>query len=266
MSDEATNALSDYLDAIKTNCATATAQHLSKPRTRALAEATGAAMLDATESAIRHLPIVFSEADQPACGAGCAWCCYGGRIDVTVSEAAAIAAYIRDSLPDEAQVAIRERIAAEAAFVRANGADASWKARTACPLLDVSTRTCVVYPSRPAGCQGWTSSDAEACKTSYDVGGEADPSIPFHTAILGASASTRVGHADALAAAGLESATFELSTILDDIMNLPESVATWITGSRFSGSAVAMSPRAPSADEVRRVKNKRKRDRKHRNR
>lgn len=88
-------------------------------------------------------------AQEIACTAGCAFCCY---IRVVCSEREARAAL--DAAPDPRKV--RRRAKAH------RGRDFE-----PCPFLDLVTRLCTVYEARPHACRGYTSFDRQACETAH---------------------------------------------------------------------------------------------------
>jgi Fe-S-cluster containining protein len=219
---------------------------------------------------LHHL-LVLQPEPKAACTKGCSWCCYGGCVAVTVPEAIAIAAQIKDLADETVKAGVMDRLQAQAAFVSQHGAAAAWAPRLACPLLDEAAGTCIVYDSRPLKCRAWASFDAEACKRSTQAGGNNDPSIPLDPAQGLVNEAVQIGQVQALTASGLDGRKYELVTAVLTAIQTPEAIVQWTAGSTIPASLPipATGPtvsvhRKMTVPSDQRAKNRAKRDRKRR--
>jgi hypothetical protein len=151
------------------------------------------AALDAAGDRVRARGLV------PACSPGCASCCHV-HVDATAPEILAVAAHLRSSLPPEALLALRGRLAAHAGRVRDLGDEARWAARIPCALLGDDGR-CTVYAARPLRCRAFHSTSADACREALAGRAEIDP--PTVPALDRAHDAVEDGYDRALAAAGV---------------------------------------------------------------
>lgn len=97
-----------------------------------------------------------------ACRAGCAHCCHQ-RVGVTVPEALAILAHLRDKHPPEALALVQERVEHAYEHTRGLGRQERHSPEHPCPFLQDSR--CSIYEVRPLACRGVHSTDEHACRT-----------------------------------------------------------------------------------------------------
>jgi Fe-S-cluster containining protein len=144
----------------------------------------------------------------PACAAGCAFCCHV-HVDATVPEILAAAAFVRRTLPEEAQAALRERLAAQARRVAGMDDEARWAARVPCALLDEGGR-CSVYEARPLRCRAFHSTAVEPCREAFAGRGDGE-AVPDAT-LARTAAAIEEGYDRALAGRGVaaEGLRFEI--------------------------------------------------------
>lgn len=226
-------------------------------RPGASAAAIGRSVLAAADDSVRQLRIIEPPELRPACTRGCSWCCYGGRVDVTVPEVAAIVDRVREFSPDD-RATVLARAREQAALVRTKGSRATWRHRMPCPLLDEAASECRVYDERPLSCRGWASTDAGACEESHRIGGDADPDVPHNGAQRLACFNVGEGAGAALKRRGFETAAFELSTALEAAL-AADLVETWLRRKPSAPEVViTFGTRLATADEKRHRRNQQK--------
>ena len=100
--------------------------------------------------------------NQPAlaCGSGCAACCHL-YVQVPPGTAAVMAEHIATHFSADARAAVREKLEAAAAALRAAPDPARLRLR--CPLLGADDR-CSVYDVRPLSCRAFTSRSVTRCQ------------------------------------------------------------------------------------------------------
>jgi len=223
--------------------------------------ATGRALHRIADASLRV--IAESPAEDPiACARGCCWCCYGGRVGVTIPEAAAIAESV-SSLPDSKRKEIEQRLDTATSALRRGGTSLRWRERAPCPFVDESAGDCTVYSVRPTKCRGWTAYDQEACRSSYEVGGDADPAIIISNLRMEACTGATAGHVDALNEHGLDGRSYDLEPAVLLLLRNDEAVRQWLAGANWTkdqliSSALQLTP-AALRNEQKRLRRQRKR-------
>lgn len=166
-----------------------------------------------------------------ACRRGCDLCCHL-RVAVTPVEVLALAAWLRGQLDEAALAALRERLAAGAAALRALPAERLLATNLACPLL-AADGACSAYPARPFNCRAYHSLDYAACLASFERPGDASLGHPQSVAMARIHAGVQQGLREAGRDAGTDTGHYELVTALGEALDDPD-VAT-----RFAAGEVA---------------------------
>jgi Fe-S-cluster containining protein len=136
---------------------------------------------------------------QPACSAGCSYCCHV-HVEATVPEILAVAVHLERTLEPGALAALRERLARHATHVDRLSDDERWAAKIPCALLADDGR-CSIYAVRPLRCRAFHSCSVEACREAFAGDAAAEPqTIP---ALDRAHDAVEEGYDRALVAAGL---------------------------------------------------------------
>ncbi len=172
--------------------------------------------------------LVASAPERPAhaCAAGCAWCCYL-PVDVTVPEALGIVLALRTSLTAEQLHEFQQRLAARVEQLRTLTFVEHTRARIPCILLH--NNTCTVYPYRPLACRAWLSTSARRCETVF----HGDPHTmlpPLDMETYSAVWSSARVLQDSLQRHRLEQSTYELHSVLWQLLQTPEPLASWLQG------------------------------------
>jgi hypothetical protein len=177
-----------------------------------------------------------------ACAKGCSYCCHSW-VGATAPELFLIARHLRDpasakASPHLAPDAVIDRAAATA------GIDISGRFGAKLPCVFLTGGACSIYAVRPTVCRQTTSTLLAPCVEEFDgkdFGGE----IAVSQSYLDHARNCRIPLQAALMAAGLPSATYELSAALVRALE-PDAEARWIAGAPvFAG--VAEAPPDPAA-------------------
>jgi len=190
---------------------------------RALVEQAFADTRTTTEALLRRTP----PAGQPACRAGCAFCC---AIPVLVQppEALYLALHLRARLHADTLAALVARLCQRVEARRGWTLEQRRTRQRRCVFLTADGR-CGMYDARPLACRGYTSQSAEACQEDRDP-------IPVHDGVMSATSGVSYGLAEATAALGLESARYELESAVLCAFEVPDATARWLRGERvFTG-------------------------------
>ncbi len=179
-----------------------------------------------------------------ACRAGCAHCCHS-MVSVLPQEAFALAAHIETATPEPEREALKARVIAHAGRTARMGGAARMRARIACPFLDGETALCRVHAARPLTCRGMNSVDESACRAALDDPA-AEIAVPTVLAHHRAVQNLYDQIGARLSAAGLPSASLELSGALAIIWSEPDAMARWRAGEDiFAGARAADATDAP---------------------
>jgi Fe-S-cluster containining protein len=190
---------------------------------RALVEHAFASTRTTTEALLRRTP----PAGQPACRAGCAFCC-AIPVSVHPAEALYLALHLREGLHADALAALVARLRQRVEARRGWTVEQRRTPQRRCVFLTADGR-CGMYDARPLACRGYTSPSAEACQEDRDP-------IPVHEGVMSATSGVSYGLAEATAALGLESARYELESAVLCALEVPDATARWLRGERvFAG-------------------------------
>ena len=199
--------------------------------------AAGRALQRVADAGLRKIPESFPAEEPLACARGCCWCCYGGRVGVTIPEAAAIAELL-STFPESERNTIQQSLRAATNELRKGGSSLRWRERAPCPFLDETIGECRVYPLRPTKCRGWTAYDQDACRRSYEAGGNADPTILISNLRMEVCTGSTGGHIDALAEHGLDGDTYDLEpAVLAHLLD-EDAPQQWLGGAKWTKDQV----------------------------
>jgi len=190
------------------------------------------------------LPVVQSVACKPGCG----FCCRGVRVDVTAPEALTIARGFRETLPREHVAMILDRVKRHAHTIRSMTLEERYRARTPCSMLDEASDRCAVHDARPMRCRAHHSVDVTDCEALSLYPGE-PRGIRRFPDVMNAYEAMILGQRRALAAAGLDFRSFELSLALEVALAHEDAAERWANGERLFDAAVFEWPDEQPAQE-----------------
>lgn len=171
-----------------------------------------------------------------ACKEGCAYCCQGVRVAVTIAEVARAVDHARAYLEPEALAHVEERARDNAP--RTHGATArGYPLRLACALLGDDGR-CTVYAARPMMCRREHSLDVAQCKAGFDSDDpERDSPIDHASRVMELGDATISAFRRALSDAGTDAGYYELQEALHLVLSTPGILRAWLDGSDAFASA-----------------------------
>jgi Fe-S-cluster containining protein len=167
-------------------------------------------------------------AREPACAAGCSYCCHVHAY-ATVPEIIAVAEHLRRTLDPEALGVLRAKLSERAQMIQmaALDDDARWAAKIPCALLD-ARGACSIYDARPLRCRAFHSCDARECKDAFE--GRED-AAPLRAPLLDrAMDAVEAGYDAALAEACLSVDGFMLEIALSIALDDPSAGARFLAG------------------------------------
>jgi Fe-S-cluster containining protein len=170
-----------------------------------------------TEALLRRTP----PAGQPACRAGCAFCC-ALPVSVQPPEALYLALQLRARLHADALAALVARLRHRVEARRGWTIEQRRTHQCRCVFLTADGH-CGMYDERPLACRGYTSPSAAACQENRDP-------IPVHEGVMSATSGVSYGLVEATAALGLESARYELESAVLCALEVPDATARWLRG------------------------------------
>jgi len=122
------------------------------------------AMFDIFESTKPHWPPMSKDGSVvPACKKGCAYCCHL-NVDLLKPEMNYIWNKVTKYLTDEQIASVKAQAAANYKVKKELKYEKRLETRLACPFLDKTTSTCMIYEDRPISCRGMYSGDLKACE------------------------------------------------------------------------------------------------------
>jgi Fe-S-cluster containining protein len=176
-----------------------------------------------TEALLRRTP----PEGQPACRAGCAFCC-AIPVSVQPPEALYMALHLRERLNADELAALVARLRHRVEARRGWTIEQRRTHQCRCVFLKADWR-CGIYEGRPLACRGYTSQSAEACQEDRDT-------IPVHGGVMYATSGVSYGLVEATEALGLESARYELESAVLCALEVPDATERWLRGERvFAG-------------------------------
>lgn len=176
-----------------------------------------------TEALLRQTP----PEGQPACRAGCAFCC-AIPVSVQPPEALYIALHLRERLNADELAAIVDHLRHRVEARRGWTIEQRRTPKCRCVFLKADWH-CGIYEGRPLACRGYTSQSAEACQEDRDT-------IPVHGGVMYATSGVSYGLVEATETLGLESARYELESAVLCALEVPDATERWLRGERvFAG-------------------------------
>lgn len=177
------------------------------------------------------------------CQKGCVYCCYA-PVSVTVPEAVNVAAYLMTHKEPQEQKVIWERL--HHTYLHSHQMSSEQRHATSfpCPLLDLETAECSVYPVRPLVCRGRNSRNVSACEKKCSSPQEA-PAVPAFAPMLLAAYALREGVRLGLEQAGVQAPLLDLTRALFRLLSgsLEHTVAAWLEGAPvFEGAEAFTEP------------------------
>lgn len=136
---------------------------------------------------------------QPACAAGCSYCCHV-HADATAPEILAIAEHLARTFRPDALAALGQRLAEHVSRVERLSDEERWDAKIPCALLGEGGR-CSIYEVRPLRCRAFHSCSVEPCREAFAGRGDAEPVV--NAWLTRAVDAVEEGYDEALAEAGL---------------------------------------------------------------
>ena len=178
------------------------------------------------------------------------WCCRGVKVEATVPEAVAVAAFLRDGRTADEQARIARDARDRADATRHLDASARWAAKTPCAFLDTASGACTIYAARPFVCRSHASFDADACESAA-----ADPSaqatVPRHVVPAHVYDTAKTAVVTACEQAGLDARHFELASAVAVALGEPSAAERWLDGERLFDAAVIPSDERDRARSLR---------------
>jgi Fe-S-cluster containining protein len=211
--------------------ADAATEVLSRGRAAAHVYELAANALELAQRGIEQVLALTPPDIQPACRAGCAFCC---AIPVAVSapEALYIAAYLQETLSTAAQVALRTDLRARVEQRQGWAVDARHAHKRFCVFLG-DDRQCSIYPIRPLACRGYNSMSRSACEEAF--AGQVDR-VQMHTAVREVAAGVIYGLIMASKGQEVEWGRYELEAAVLRALDTPDAAERWARGERvFAG-------------------------------
>ena len=157
-----------------------------------------------------------------ACGKGCSYCCYG-FVGILPPEAFRLADAVRAGKSGKLDtVAVRSRCVP----LRGLGPGDRVGRQLPCPLLGEGG-ICSVYDERPLVCRQATSLSRPACIEEFEGH---DGGVEVSTVHLAHSSNAHVVLLGALAATGLPTEAYELSSVLDVALGDATAEQRWLAG------------------------------------
>jgi Fe-S-cluster containining protein len=204
------------------------------------ARATAAARLAAT--LLDRTTAKMAQSSSFACARGCSYCCYSA-VPVSAPEVLALASHITaagSAAGLDAATTI-SRTTERAALQKSGTATGSLP----CPLL--VDDTCSVHEARPMSCRQTFSTSAAACREAKE-GWRND--FPFVPAGINVGVMLRSLLISASRSAGLDSATYELSSALAIALTTPDAERRWLGGEDVFAGAVKLQRPPQMQDSI----------------
>ena len=166
------------------------------------------------------------DALQPACSAGCSYCCHV-HADATIPEILAVAAHLARTRSPEALEALEARLSRQAERVEHLSDEERWAAKIPCALLGEGGR-CSIYEARPLRCRAFHSCSVDECRDAY--AGREGAIVVTVPLLERAVDAVEDGYDRALADAGYSAEGFRLEIALLVALEDPEAAARWRAG------------------------------------
>jgi Fe-S-cluster containining protein len=163
---------------------------------------------------------------QPACAAGCSYCCHV-HADATIPEILAVAAHLARTMSPDALDALRVRLSRQAQRVEHLSDEARWAAKIPCALLGEGGR-CSIYEARPLRCRAFHSCSVDECRDAY--AGREGAIVVTVPLLERAVDAVEDGYDRALAEAGFSAEGYRLEIALLVALEDPGAGERWRAG------------------------------------
>jgi Fe-S-cluster containining protein len=164
---------------------------------------------------------------QPACQAGCAFCC-ALPVEVSALEALYIAHYLNDTLSSEERGEFLARLRQPVEERRGWAMDERWARKRFCTFLRDDWQ-CGIYPIRPLSCRGYSSLSWSTCEDAF--AGQVDQ-VRVHGLVQDSATGVMEGLMEATTALGLEWEKYELESAVLRALEVPDAAERWVRGER----------------------------------
>ncbi|MGB8692887.1 MAG: YkgJ family cysteine cluster protein [Steroidobacteraceae bacterium] len=153
--------------------------------------------------------------EQPACRAGCWYCCYF-KVEVRADEAFAIVEYVREHFTPERSKELREAVNSNARLMRQATPTEQLAANLKCPFL--AGGTCSIYEVRPARCRSFHAVDVQGCQETFEQPQNLNIVNSFVPEIFKAGEAYLDAYQTAMRKNGLDTTIYEMNTALADCL------------------------------------------------
>ncbi len=182
-----------------------------------------------------------------ACASGCSWCCHQ-LVRISAVEAIALAEALREAYPSDWLLAIRERLATQAAIIAKIANPLEYHAANISCVFVGGEGECAVYEWRPLVCRGYHSLSVSACQERYvDV---AAPTPPIDAYSHLAAIAVLHGVSLAVGAAGRDHQLYELHAAVLRALDTVGAPGRWARGEELFRGLASATPVAPTAINV----------------
>ncbi|MCG8313775.1 MAG: YkgJ family cysteine cluster protein [Pseudomonadales bacterium] len=166
-----------------------------------------------------------------ACGAGCSYCC-NYRVEAFVFEIVAIYYFMITKLPQSQVEKCRSEIKEKASHIHTLSEAEHHQTNIACPFLNSSNHTCMIYPVRPLACASFYSLDASICHKQFetkrlDITGPGIPEMNY----VGTGVQNAIEQV--IAQENDDPGRYELITTLHYLFSNPKALQVWRKRGRF---------------------------------
>lgn len=178
-----------------------------------------------------------SSTTQPACRAGCAFCCYY-KVEVRAHEVLAIKEYLHKNASAALLQQVQSNVAHNAQTIRSLTPEQHLQTNLPCALLQ--DNQCSIYPVRPYRCRHFHATDASACEASF-----ADPAnMNIATGMIEALAIATDAHSQGFEASveqqGLDMRVYDFTTALQETLSDPDCSKRYQRGKKTFKQALVV--------------------------
>jgi|GEM_PF-2313790 len=202
-----------------------------------------AAILKVRETTVEQVPTLVNNAhswadtmisqspeqERRACKAGCAFCCYVPTVLVTAAEAVYLADWLRINCSTEELATVKQRLSQRQQQTKARSSSVPTKPFPCALLQD---NQCMAYAARPLKCRGWNSLRRDVCERAYGHS-QSQVQIPADAYAFVMGNAVLSGLSDSATSAGLDGATYDLTSALLRALETPNATDRWRKGERL---------------------------------